>query len=759
MVTAVHMPDETIGRGVERVAGEVRKQATIGVPRRAIYAKGIPRAAEAIAEALERRIIHERNVPVEDGIGRRVVRQRLFFGPPGTALPAQEPPIDRERLVADRLAAGLTQAKFAALVGDGVTAVAVNRWESGARQVPVGRRADVRALCAALRQWANEELGRTLGEQRTRAALRQADLAAMIGVRQNEISGWESARTIPPDKCDAVRSALAQALTIDDVPTMSAGELKELIDRAGTSQHGLANELGVTHAPVNLWCNGKKPIPRDRAREIRNLLRDRRPAPAPDRAAPVVAPLVAAVRARPGRSRLQITRELKGASPQTVRQAVDRAIAAGDVHYAATRYSNGQDARTSSYPGLYPGRAPATTTDRVAELVESVTELVRRCPGRPRSTVASDLRCNEKIALKAIERAINEERVLVAPNATTDRSGRSRVHEGLYVERPKPLRSIDGAKLSDALRNHDFHRGLFAAALGVTPDTVRLWERAGVPPAHTAAIMRTLAQGPPRADVRGRVIDLVGEVPGISRARTFARLTGPERQHFQETLDSALSTGLIHERVSGSGQLGFYLGHAPDDWAPGPEIPWRELKDRRQRAGYATHRALARVMPGVWPAMISKWERGLLSMPAGRRAQLHRALARRAPDEAEADAPRIRSEELMAFRRQHDLSNLEFGILLGVSRSTIDRWERGAEMSAADHDRVRAFLDHPRSLRPPAASRFAKRLRSELDRTGLTQRKLARGVDVSDSLVSQWLRGQRADPLQERRALDYLSRF
>ena len=53
--------------------------------------------------------------------------------------------------------------------------------------------------------------------------------------------------------------------------TLTADQLKSLLDQAGWSRRRLAHEMGVTVATVSRWTNGHHPIPRWAVRHMKLL--------------------------------------------------------------------------------------------------------------------------------------------------------------------------------------------------------------------------------------------------------------------------------------------------------------------------------------------------------------------------------------------------------------------------------------------------------------------------------------------------------
>ncbi|MGI8749975.1 MAG: helix-turn-helix domain-containing protein [Thermoleophilaceae bacterium] len=161
-----------------------------------------------------------------------------------------------------------------------------------------------------------------------------------------------------------------------------------------------------------------------------------------------------------------------------------------------------------------------------------------------------------------------------------------------------------------------------------------------------------------------------------------------------------------------------------------------ELRRQRDAAGLSTYE-LADLL-GVSPAAVQHWEAGRQPVPRGRVSELRRVLARQAPA---APVPPLLADELRQLRRQAQLSQSDVAHLLGVTREAVTAWERGVKpVPEARRDVLREAL----AAQVPAAAL----MRALRERAGWKQAELAERIDVAQTTVSKWERGDKPIPAE-----------
>ena len=125
-----------------------------------------------------------------------------------------------------------------------------------------------------------------------------------------------------------------------------------------------------------------------------------------------------------------------------------------------------------------------------------------------------------------------------------------------------------------------------------------------------------------------------------------------------------------------------FLGYDP--FPKGVTFPDR-LRAARRSLGL-THRALAMELD-VDPSTVLNWERGRHTPPVAYWPRLQQLVGR---EELPLDAPL--PVRLRAYRRDHGITQSEFGQLLGVSQRVIWAWERGRGMTGVLDPRLKRRL-------------------------------------------------------------------
>ena len=225
--------------------------------------KTVEKLARNVGQLLEAK---QQAAPVTPAAGEEVEKARFSK----RTLPAL-----RKRFV-------LTQQDAAKLLE--VSAITVGAWEAG-RSKPRGANL---AKIVALRSMGQEQVNAALGrgavpkpmtaEQiralRNRLGLTQADLAKLADASTASITAWESGRTTPGA---AKRRALADIaeMTVEDAARklgreglvagveamakaseMTPEKVREIRQKAGLSQRGLAEALGVSVNSISNWETG-----------------------------------------------------------------------------------------------------------------------------------------------------------------------------------------------------------------------------------------------------------------------------------------------------------------------------------------------------------------------------------------------------------------------------------------------------------------------------------------------------------------------
>jgi len=198
--------------------------------------------------------------------------------------PAAEEEVEKARFTTRTLPAirkrlGLTQQEAAKLFE--VSAVTVGAWETG-RSKPRGNNL---AKIVALRSMNQADVDSALERETTpkpmtaeqikalrdRLGLTQADLAKLAGVSTNSITAWETGRTTPQgtnrkalaeiaemEVEDAARKLGREGLAAGVEAIAKTGEItpakiREIRQKAGLSQKGLAEALGVSVNSISNW--------------------------------------------------------------------------------------------------------------------------------------------------------------------------------------------------------------------------------------------------------------------------------------------------------------------------------------------------------------------------------------------------------------------------------------------------------------------------------------------------------------------------
>lgn len=217
-------------------------------------------------------------------------------------------------------------------------------------------------------------------EARQQLGLNRLQLAEQLGVSRGLVSQWEHDKKRPPawltQRLDDLVSAAAssggeEAATakVDAPPpsppaSLSADELRRLLDDAGWPQARLAEALDISTTTVCGWCRGRRLVPTERVDELRSLLS----AAAADGRERVLR----AIEAQPGLTREALTRGSRDGvgglgRGHAVAEVLDELLAAGLIHQASHMVTNAAGVERAVV-GLFAGPAPAATPMTRGEL-------------------------------------------------------------------------------------------------------------------------------------------------------------------------------------------------------------------------------------------------------------------------------------------------------------------------------------------------------------------------------------------------------
>jgi transcriptional regulator with XRE-family HTH domain len=306
------------------------------------------------------------------------------------------------------------------------------------------------------------EAGARLEAECRRVGLLQLELAEASDVPQPSLSEiMRGKRWSPEDQwtriwgtLERAAAELAAAPPPPAEPVLTADELANLLADAKPriSQTRFARCLGVTPPVVSSWLNGervnhdgqrlrgRKPIPQRFWRPAKEILAEAEPVPRRDRVAEAVTAALELVAVRPGILRTHLDRELERFGEDTVRSAIHRAIAGGDLKLGRTVVTLRSGAQREYAGGLYPAYAPVPEApDRRLAQVAAVLAAVEAQPGRSARDVADRLRGVEAHAARAaVNQALHDRLVVAMPAVYPDKRGRRRIRNGLYVPEAAP---------------------------------------------------------------------------------------------------------------------------------------------------------------------------------------------------------------------------------------------------------------------------------------------------------------------------------
>ena len=624
--------------------------------------------------------------------GRAAELRRVFAG----RSPAPLPSFSGSALRRARESAGQSQATLAQMRG--VTQQAIAAWEAGA--VPEDQREVLANAAVAAAGFA----AGMLRAERERAGLKQAALAAGLGVPQSRVSRWECGKLpIPPDVWPHIREAIAGRAATRRQQPVTSEELRDGRRRLGWSQAQLAREIGVATPVVGNWEAGaRKPVPRERYRRIREVLRLSEPTHPRDRIGEALAGVLQAVAASPGLGRRALSREVEAPEPY-VRAAVLRALEGDLIHERRVKRTR-SDGLARHLPGLFQG--PPSGQPPLDPSLELMTEIVAEVstePGRSRRAIAEGLRHDRLRSERAVDHAVAGG--LVHTREVIKRSpGRARVIVGVFPGK-SPARSprpVAGEKIRRAREGVLVGQAELAGRLGVSPGVLRGWERSAAPAAWAGHIDVALFPGEgsdraaeankrARVDFMRRILQAVHRDPGLPRRGALIRVARPvERPRFHHALEQLIAGNKVHERPSDNGHgTGIFPGPAPASYQAAGALDAGELRALRERAGLRQKDLAQRIGAGV--GSVNAWENRAASrpIPVHRQAQLRALFA----GLSELEPARLGGEQLIAERRRLGWTQAELAPRAGVSQATVSRWERDSPPAPLEHaERLRAFF-------------------------------------------------------------------
>jgi transcriptional regulator with XRE-family HTH domain len=541
-------------------------------------------------------------------------------------------------------------------------------------------------------QWSGEELK----GQRESSCLSKAELGRRVGVTAAAIAKFER-DGLPLGRVDRLVAILD--------PPPDGLQILEAIERAGWSQSEFARRALVSRETVRDWIRGKR-ITRGRWGTVRQAIRDAWTVEPSVLLSPREALLDLLDNHPKGlrRTELRGWRARYKLGRQGTADEIDRAVNAGQAHWEQDFIDAGDHKRIArrlvrgrtwdgtegphlSGPELkhlrenaelsrreaaellgmdYPtyvnsenGNARVHQT-RVTEIrrileeaasgttpldkkVREIVGVVSRHPDISRTELFEGYVGDSKLAHKALDRALDDERVHERIAELVGRQPYRGLRVGPSPEPDGAGSSMTGAALKESREAVGVLQRDLATAIGASTAAVSRWEKHGerIPFRFHRLIEDVLADAERRMpeQVAGKaqavtdralaaVVDGVARRPGISTKALLGRLSRPA---VREALRLALETGQVHEEwrtvVDTAGRrhmrLGLHGGPGPLVGAPPDPITPREIQSVR-RAARLSQGKLGNLV-GVSQAVVTGWERGT-PVPPGRRNILGQVL-------------------------------------------------------------------------------------------------------------------------------------
>jgi DNA-binding transcriptional regulator YiaG len=219
--------------------------------------------------------------------GLVTAREREMAVPPAAEAKVESARFSPRVLKGLRKRLSLTQMELAKLLE--VSAVTVAAWESGRSKPRKANLAQIVTLQSMEPSDVDTALGREeapeapkpeqLKKLRSQFCMTQAELARLISVSPASITSWEAGKAVPGRKNRVAIAALAAAspeevdqrlgrsAAVGAVPVavrrrgLTAAQIKDLRAKAGLSQKGLADKIGVSVNSISNWETGRT-VPR-----------------------------------------------------------------------------------------------------------------------------------------------------------------------------------------------------------------------------------------------------------------------------------------------------------------------------------------------------------------------------------------------------------------------------------------------------------------------------------------------------------------
>jgi transcriptional regulator with XRE-family HTH domain len=599
---------------------------------------------------------------------------------------------------------------------------------------------------------------RSIKQRREAAGMTQTELGLAAGAAQTTVSTWE--REDSPERPSEGQWPLIDSVLDAVAPNereLTAAELDRLMLEANISNAEMARALGLTAAPVSLMRRDKKPIPRKWWRRMREECERARNASVsvPDVREEALSFVVELLSGEGPMLATEIGRRLPPGFRGLAPAAIELGIKTRRLH-RERRVLTSEGGRAREWDVVCPGPAPRgrpRRRHRDHELLPRALDLIDEHRGASSGKLARLLGCDSKVARRVIRLAIDRRRAHLALAPRVD--GR-RARLGVYPGAPGRTAALSAAELRRAQLSRGLTNPRLAELTGVSTTTIILWRRNGVPGPWVRCVRERLRTVPVVSErerqsrARDELLALLassGPTSPWELGRTFPREL---REQLGDAIQWAIRTDHAHKRPRqhrNRTRLALYLGPAPA--AHGVAPSGQALAAERELAGFATQRAFAREI-GVPPAYVCHWEKPGGIVPAARHGQVLDALQHGAPPAPRAPGP----DDIRALRARRGWSLLEFARYVGVSVPTARRWERPNPPTMRPESRRRfRQLETGAVVRPLRDRDFAAELRKLLAEANVNQRQLARAVEVSDSAVSTWVRGEAEPPSELKDAI------
>lgn len=573
-----------------------------------------------------------------------------------------------------------------------------------------------------------------------------ADLGRELGVSGGRAAQWVHGAALP-----AKYAARLAELALAEPQAPTAAELSAWRARRKLSAAAVARSLGAHRSRISEWERGE-PVPARYRGALRRLMRARRDGASYERQ------VLELIESSPGRyTAAQLERKLGRAG--AVRSALASLERRGEVHRRRGVYEDmpgrprmGQlfypRPATSTAPRVPGGRLPGWWFEQIWRGENDA----RRGIGAPEigaARLAQELGVSRTAVRlwkrNGVPRARQEKLLLAFKRLRAEPASR---------RPPGPAPATVAAELSALRGQAGVTQAWLAERLGLRRGqaAVSAWERGAVrvPEPVAAKIQRVLAEA------------------AVERV-TADYLRGGRARAGWTQRELASRLGVKRDRVrrweSGSAVPCQLWGHIRTvlESAPAREagVPMAELQQKRGELGWSQRELAERL--GVWPADVSRWERGAAVPPAIRNAlvrELESGVP--APDPVEELQARI----LTAAAAEPGLSRRQ--VMRRVHRTWSDT--RGAiealQEAGAVHVRPTRYLDRAGRRRsrpglypgvgtgPSAVVLSAPEIVRRREELRWSQAELARRLGISQSILWHWEHGRAAPDAEQAAELE-----